>query len=44
VVLLVRGGVLVDLDENDLGVVEMGLDPVGVDEDALSGCAHEGCS
>jgi hypothetical protein len=37
VVLLVGRGVLVDLDEHHLGVVEMGLDPVGVDEDALSG-------
>jgi hypothetical protein len=43
VVLLVRGGVLVDLDEHHLRVVEMGLDPVGVDEDALSGArGHAG--
>ena len=40
VVLVVGGGVLVDLDEDDLRVVEVGLDPVGVDEDALAGAAH----
>jgi hypothetical protein len=32
VVLLVRRGVFVDLDEDDLRVVEMLLDPFGVDE------------
>src|SRR4051812_30849960 len=36
VVLVVRRGVLVNLDEHHLRVVEMCLDPVGVDEDVAS--------
>ena len=40
VVLVVRRRVLVDLDEDDLRVVEVGLDPVGVDE--CVGAAHCG--
>ena len=36
VVLVVGGGVLVDLDEHHLRVVEVGLDPVGVDEDSFA--------
>ena len=32
VVLVVRRGVFVDLDEDDLRVVEVSLDPVGVDQ------------
>ncbi len=45
VVLLVGSGVLVDLDQDHLRVVEVGLDPVGVDEDAFA-ClrAHAGTS
>ena len=41
VALVVRGGVLVDLDQDGVRVVELGLDPVGVDE--YVGSAHE-CS
>ena len=32
VILVVRGRVLVDLDQDDLGIVEMLLDPIGRDE------------
>lgn len=32
VVLVVGGGVLIDLDKDDLRIVQMGLDPVRVDE------------
>src|SRR5690606_14328896 len=39
VVLVVGRGVFVDLDQNDLGVVEMLLDPVGRDESGLA--THE---
>src|SRR5207245_1240362 len=36
VVLVVRRGVLVDLDEDDLRVVQVGLDPVGVYQDVAT--------
>ena len=39
VVLVVGGNVFVDLDEDHLGIVEMGLGPCGVDERLCS--AHE---
>jgi hypothetical protein len=43
VVLVVGGGVFVDLDEDDLRVCEVGLDPVGVYEDLFT-CAHAATS
>ncbi|GAA1169061.1 hypothetical protein GCM10009664_40830 [Kitasatospora gansuensis] len=39
---LVRGGVLVNLDDDDLRVVQVLLDPVGVDQDVTA--AHGGVS